>query len=81
MNHILKDGEVIKTTAKEDIIDAVKDKQTADISKAKAIIKINLKNVVGVGGHNKEIISEVENELEKISKAEDILKAIEKYDF
>ena len=57
MNDILKDekgkptGEVIETTAEEDIIDTIVDRQDAKISEGKYIVNVNLRNPVAVGKH------------------------------
>ena len=59
-------------TAKQIIIEALEKKYDADMSKAEANIKVLLENPVGVADHA-DIVSTVDKEMQKISKAKEML--------
>ena len=59
-------------TFKQAIIDALEKKYDADMSKAEANIKVLLENPVGVADHA-DIVSTVDKEMQKISKAKEML--------
>jgi len=59
-------------TAKQVIIEALEKKYDADMSKAEANIKVLLENPVGVADHA-DIVSTVDKEMQKISKAKEML--------
>ena len=59
-------------TAKQVIIEALEKKYDADMSKAEANIKVLLENPVGVADHT-DIVSTVDKEMQKISKAKEML--------
>ncbi len=59
-------------TTKQIIIEALEKKYDADMSKAEANIKVLLENPVGVADHA-DIVSTVDKEMQKISKAKEML--------
>jgi len=60
------------------ILDALEARYEAQISEADATIKIYLENSVGIGEHPQHI-DEVDKQLQKISDAEEKLKALEDF--
>tara|TARA_R100000988_G_C3925108_1_gene128677 strand:+ start:132 stop:338 length:207 start_codon:yes stop_codon:yes gene_type:complete len=59
-------------TPKQIIIEALEKKYDADMSKAEANIKVLLENPVGVADHG-DIVNTVDKEMQKISKAKEML--------
>ena len=60
------------------ILDALEARYEAQISEADATIKIYLENSVGIGEHPQHI-DEIDKQLQKISDAEEKLKALEDF--
>jgi hypothetical protein len=60
------------------ILDALEARYEAQIAEADATIKIYLENSVGIGEHPQHI-DEVDKQLQKISDAEEKLKALEDF--
>ena len=62
----------------KELLYALEKKYLADISHAKATIKIYLENSVGIGEHPQHI-DEIDKQLQKISEAEEKLEAIKRF--
>ena len=60
------------------LLDALEARYEAQVSEADAIIKIYLENSVGIGEHPQHI-DEIDKQLQKISDAEEKLKALEDF--
>ena len=60
------------------ILDALEDRYNAQISEADATLKIYLEHSVGIGEHPQHI-DEIDKQLQKISDAEEKLKALEDF--
>jgi predicted sugar kinase len=63
------------TTFKQAIIDALEKKYEAQRSQAEANIKVYMENPVGVGEHI-DIVQTVDKEMQKISKANEMLEEL-----
>lgn len=64
---------------KQKILRAIVDKHQSKINEAKSIIDLATEKASGVGGHNRELVQEVEKELKTIGESEDILSTIQKH--
>ena len=63
---------------KKAILTALEDRYRAQISEADATLKIYLEQSVGIGEHPQHI-DEVDKLIQKIAKAEEILKVLEEF--
>tara|TARA_Y100000592_G_C5309926_1_gene239568 strand:- start:361 stop:588 length:228 start_codon:yes stop_codon:yes gene_type:complete len=64
---------------KQKILKAIADKHQSKINEAKSIIDFATERASGVGGHNRELVEEVEKELKTIGESEDVLETIQKH--
>ena len=64
---------------KQKILIAIIVKHHIKIKESKSIIDLATEQATGVGGHNRELVQELEKELKTIGESEDILATIQKH--